>query len=368
MHTRRIRRLAPIAILPFLAMAAAAPAQASPAGGVTTHVTAHKAASRPMAAYVWSDGDTYYSYNSTGRAITVKDLPTPGDYEVVVDGLGRIAGSAIVGVTAYDTTNTCEVNGWSSSGRNLDAFVGCDNFDGDPTATLFDLVVTRPTSPPHGVYDYSFVYDSTSSGTLTTYQYNSDHKQNKVKFLSNGRYQVTLGGARSSGTHGTVQVSMYGFHGGECDLEGWHGSRAGEIVDVDCFDVNGVLADSEFTLIYASAGNLLGLTAKATANAFNNRSGAASYQPGVQYDSVRHAKVTVKNTGTGLYEVIFKGSEGTSANGGDIQITTLGENSQVCTVRDWLQSTTPTAFISCVVESDGAALFNAQFVVNWVVA
>jgi hypothetical protein len=69
------------------------------------------------------------------------------------------------------------------------------------------------------VYDYSFVYDSTASGTLTAYQYNSAHKKNKVKFLGDGRYQVTLGGARSSGTHGTVQVSMYGFHGGECNLE-----------------------------------------------------------------------------------------------------------------------------------------------------
>ena len=73
-----------------------------------------------------------------------------------MDGLGRI-GEAIVGVTAYDTTNTCEVNSWSPSGGDLDAFVGCDNFDGDPTATLFDLVVTRPTSPPHGVSDCSFV-------------------------------------------------------------------------------------------------------------------------------------------------------------------------------------------------------------------
>jgi hypothetical protein len=368
MHTHRVGRHVPIAILPLLALVAAAPAQASPGTGVTTRFTAHKAASHPLAAYVWSGGDKYYSYNSTGKAIKVTDLPTPGDYEVVVDGLGRIGGDAIVGVTAYDTTNTCEVNGWSPSGANLDAFVGCDNFDGDPTATLFDLVVTRPTSPPHGVYDYSFVYDSTASGTLTAYQYNSAHKKNKAKFLGEGRYQVTLGGARSSGTHGTVQVSMYGFHGGECNLEGWHGSRAGEIVDVDCFDINGILTDSEFTLIYASAGNLLGLNAKATANAYNNRSSAASYQPAVQYDSVRHAIVTVKNIGSGLYEVIFKGSEGTPANGGDIQVTTIGVNSQVCTVREWLQSKTPTAVISCVVESDGASLFDAQFVVNWMVA
>ena len=70
----------------------------------------------------------------------------------------------------------------------------------------------------------------------------------------------------------------------------------------------------------------------------------------------------------GLYEVIFKGSECTPANGGDIQVTTIGVNSQVCTVRDWLQSKTPTAVISCVVESDGASSFDAQFVVNWIVA
>jgi hypothetical protein len=367
MLTRRIRRLAPIAILPLVALAPPASAQAARAAPAATQAAAHKARSHPMAAYVWSHGNRYYRYNSTGKDIIVKDLPTAGEYEVVVGGLGSIANEAIVAVTAYDTTNTCEVSGWGPHGANLDAYVDCANFDGDPASTLFDLVVTHPSSPPPGVYDYSFVYDSTASGTLRTHQYNSDHKQNQVRFLGTGKYQVTLGGKRSSGRHGTVQISMFGSHGGECDLVGWHGSRAGEIVDVDCLDFNGVLTDSEFTLIYASTGNLLGLPARATANAFANRSSASSYSPPVQYDSVRHARVTVKNIGAGQYVVTFNGSEGTPAYGGDVQVTALGVNSQVCTVDFWSQAKAPAAHISCVVESDGASLFDAQFTVNWVV-
>jgi hypothetical protein len=368
MPTLRMLRLISVLVVPVCALATAPSAQASTLAAANAKVpAAQPAASYPMAAYVWSNSSGYYTYNSSGEPITVTDLSTAGEYEVIVDGLGPIGGDAIVAVTAYHTTGTCEVSGWSPSGSNLHAFVDCHDDDGNPAASLFDLVVTRPASPPNGVYDYSFVNDSTGSKTLSADQYNSAHKKNAVKFLSAGKYQVTFGGGKSSGTHGTVQLSMYGSTGGECDLVGWHGARTGEIVDVDCFGSNGVPEDSDFTLIYASASNLLGLNGIATANAFANRSGTASYRPSVQYDSVHAASVTVKHLGPGQYEVVFTGSEGTSANGGDVQVSAIGENGQVCTVDDWDQAKTPAAFLTCAVEADGAAPFDTQFVVNWVV-
>lgn len=368
MPASRMLRFIPVLVVPLCAFLPAVSAQAHQVAAIPAVHSVPASASRPTAAYVWSESTGYYTYNSARKPITVTALPVPGEYEVLIHGLGSIGGDAIAAVTAYDTSGTCEVGSWSASGRNLEVLVDCHDDDGNPAASMFDLVVTRPAAPPHGVFDYSFVYDSTASRTLRSYQYNSAHKKNTVKFLGTGQYRVTLGGPRSSGTRGTVQLSMVGETGGECDLVGWHGARSGQVVDVDCFNGNGVLVDSKFTLIYASASNLLGLNGVATGNAFADRDGAASYRPKIQYDSEKHASVTVKNLGPGQYEVLFSHSEGNPANGGDVQVSAVGENAQECNVELWEQGKTPAVIVDCAAESDGATLYNVEFVVNWVVA
>ncbi|MGO8955822.1 MAG: hypothetical protein ACLQFR_00395 [Streptosporangiaceae bacterium] len=48
-------------------------------------------------------------------------------------------------------------------------------------------------------------------------------------------------------------------------------------------------------------------------------------------------------------------------------MTPVGDNGQNCVVHYWSQGKTPSAHIACFVEADGAAPFDTQFVVNWVV-
>ena len=69
-------------------------------------------------------------------------------------------------------------------------------------------------------------------------------------------------------------------------------------MNVDCYGVGHVLADRDFIITYASANSIMGINGQVVANAFAN-SKAAVYQPAVQYDSAKGAKVTVAHLATG---------------------------------------------------------------------
>ena len=170
-----------------------------------------------MAGDLWSTDtapavDSCYGYNSTGGTVTVTTTST-GFYQATFGGLGSVVGSAIVQVSDYGDSATCAVGGWVAAAGNLVASVYCFGISsGLPVDTYFDLIVTRPTAVPHGTFDYSYVYKN--SGALSGYQYNSSRKKNSVTNPHPGRYQLTLGGPKSTGTHGTV--SGTGSNPGTC--------------------------------------------------------------------------------------------------------------------------------------------------------
>ena len=364
-----VPRLAMIVALlvPFSAMMLTAPASASQDGltSPSFRLAAHPDVPSAMAAYLWSGAPaSSYTYNSTGGSASVTN-PIIGQYQATFDGLGSIAGDTVPQVTTYQTAAICAVGGWQAAAGNLQVAVECFGLKGSPEAADFDVIVTHPVSAPGGVFDYAYAADGTRLGTLCCSEYNSAGKQNSVKFLGTGRYQVTLGGPKTSGTHGTVKVSPDGAVPGDCELVGWHGSSQGELVDVDCFSDSGARQDRSFTVTYASSTNLMGLNGKTEASALPS-STAAVYQPYVQYDSTRGARVTVARYSTGSYEVLFAGSEGTSANGGDIQVNAVGSSDRHCIVDTWAQQFTPAAYTRCFGNNGKAA--NSPFAVDWVVA
>ena len=211
----------------------------------------------------------------------------------------------------------------------------------------FTLLVTHPSSPPHGTFDYSLNTRANTSGKLTSFQFNSAHKQNSIKHLGTGKYQLTLGGPKTAGTQGIVKLSAYGNTPGDCELGGWKGSASGELVNVDCYGVGHVLADRDFIITYASANSIMGINGQVVANAFAN-SKAAVYQPAVQYDSAKGAKVTVAHLATGRYNVLTAGSAGNVAKfGGDVQVNAVGTNGRHCSVIGWAQELTPSIDIEC---------------------
>ena len=371
MTTRRTRHLIRLTI-PLAAAALAAAAVATPASALAGGAPRTPAAHNAVAAYMWWDDEntfpanavTEYSYNSTGDLITINSSAT-GEYTVDFGGLASIAGSAIVQVTTYEDNHNCAVAGWGTGGGGgrLSASVYCYTAAGAPVNSYFDLIVTRPTSAPHGTFDYSYVYKN--SGRLTAYQYNSAHKENTVKHLGTGKYQVTLGGPKTTGTTGIAKVSAYGAEPGDCELVKWYGSATGEIVDVDCYNVSHHAQNRNFMVTYASASNLMGQNGFTTANAFANGK-STIYQPSIQYDSAHGARVTVVHYTTGYYEVVAVGSGGNVAEwGGDVQVNAVGSSGIHCVSDGWDPQTNPSLDVYCYGVHGNAA--NSPFAIEWVV-
>jgi hypothetical protein len=215
------------------------------------------------------------------------------------------------------------------------------------------------------VLDYSWVYKP--NGRLTNrWSYNSSHKVNSVRHLATGEYQVTMPGPGRTGANaGTVKVTPYGIGGGSCQVFTWRTTRTGELVTVRCFKASGAPQDREFDIVYARGNNLMGQNGKTTANAYANGT-ATLYQPSVQFDSRRHARVTVVHLDRGLYEVILVGSNAGPFPGGfgNVQVSAVAGTLRYCTANP-RPTRTPTVFVDCVKAAGNAV--DTAFTVQWVV-
>lgn len=368
----KVRRLSCLALTVAAATtlgttALAAPALASPAA----QRSAHPAVSNAVAAYAWVDNgvEDYYDFNSkkSGSQAVLYSSSTQGIYEVEFANLGSIAGNANVQVTTYGDVRTCATSGWQADGTKLRVVVDCYDVNGALSTGDFDIVVTHPTSAPHGVFDYALDDHPNSSGTLTSNQYNSSHKQNSVKHLGTGRYQMLFGGPKTTGTRGVVHVTPFGAQAGNCEAESWTGSAKGELVNVDCFGPGPGHApqNREFTVTYTTSSSLMGINGQVVANAFANGK-APLYSPSVQFNSKKGAKVSVVHYRTGEYEVLAIGSGGnTDKWGGDVQVSAVGSKDQLCISDGWGQQLTPSLDVECFDKAGNSV--DAPFTVEWVV-
>jgi len=354
---------AALAGLASLAVPAAAFASRTPA--------AHPDVASAIAGYARSeagDAESYFAFDSADSApdaVSISQVLT-GQYQVTFAHLGSIASKAVVQLTTNDTTDTCSVGSWLPAGQDLQVAVGCfDLLTGAPSNGDFTVLVTQATGTPHGTFDYALNTRANTSGTLTSFQYNSAHKKNSVKFLGTGKYQLMFEGPKTSGTKGVVKVTPFGNAAGDCELVSWTGSGKGVLVNVDCYGPGHVLADRDFVVTYASANSLMGINGQIVANAFANSS-AAVYQPAVQYDSVRGAKVTVVNLDHGQYEVFVAGSAGNPVKfGGDVQVSAVSSLGRHCGLLGWSAQHTPAINVACW--DPKGKLVNSPFTVEWVV-
>jgi hypothetical protein len=383
MHASRLIRIGVLLAVPALgalAVTAAASAAAAsgprPAGSVIMpdHARGGPTVAEPAikpntaAGYLWSEGTSYYAYNSAGKAVTITDdAPVAGEYEVFFDGLQGIGDNGDVQVSSYDTVDTCPVVGWGSVSGAEEVDVACYTPSGtlDTTPQLFDVTITDPHTVPSGVYDYAWIEPDNKSFKLTgSGEYNSSHKVNQVKHLGTGSYEIVFPGPRSSGVHGTVEVTPFDAGGGTCLASGWKGTKAGEEVFVHCYSATGKAEDQFFTVVYASANNVLGLNHATDANVLASGKGAIS-APTEDYLSARGAKAIVIEYYAGAYEVVLAGSEGNSKLGGDVQVNAVNSRDYHCYVFDWGQETTPVVNLYCLnlKDQDVATPFTVQWVV-----
>jgi hypothetical protein len=316
-------------------------------------------------AYVVSEGLLLAgaAYDSVGGTVTASHLGT-GQYEVVFGHLGFPAGDAQV--TSLQGI-PCVVGSWTQIEADVDVFVDCYNSFGDPVDAGFEVLVTQPKTRPTGTLDYDWVYKG--SGRLTgVYQYNSSHKVNSVRHPATGEYVVTMPGpGRTGAGRGTVMVSAYGAEAGSCQVARWLTTTTGEQITVRCYDAGGAPQNRKFEIIYARGTNLMGQNGKTTANAFAN-GGGVMYQPKVQFDSRRGARVTIVHLDKGFYEAIFIGSPtNNNPNGGrgNILVTPVSSAPRTCEIQPTFAHVTIT-FISCsdARQNPADTAFTVQFVVN----
>src|SRR6202050_1017821 len=295
-----------------------------------------------IAGYAWS-GDTngYYTYDSTGRTASIEGDGT-GSYFAIFPGLQHIKGEH-VDVSTYGSGGPYLQQGTQPLATALFISVDCYSAGGALADSAFDVVVTQPTRAPGGVFDYDLV-PSARSGKLTgSGQYNSAGKTSSVEHLAAGRYQITMPGPAAAGVTGTAAVTGIdrGPAGG-CELAGWHGTRSGQVIDVDCFAVSGARQNRTFGVSYVAKGNLLGIGGLTSAYAFADRPAAIVYQPRTQYDSARGASVVIIRQSRGTYLVIPAGSAGpASANGGNVEVNAVGTADGRCYVSSWTQAVPP---------------------------
>ncbi len=379
--TRRARRISRLALTAAATTAAALTTAALTAAALTTTVPASAAETRPapspatsnaVAGYAWVENGTvesYYDFNSkVGNASAVMaHSSSAGVYQVEFANLGSVALDGVVQITSYGNDQDCVSSGWTNDSGNLLVIVGCYSRTGALTDGSFDVIVTHPTSPPHGVFDYAINTRANSSGPLTGNAYNSSHKQNSVKHLGTGRYQVLFGGPKTTGTQGVVHVTPFTSAPGNCEVVSWTGSAQGELVNVDCFapGPNPVPQNHAFIVTYATTSSLMGINSQVVANAFAD-STAQLYMPNDQFNSKKGAKVSIARYTTGEYEVLAFGSGGNTEKwGGDVQVNAVGSKDQVCISRGWSQQTNPSLIVNCFDKAGNLA--DAPFTVEWVV-
>jgi hypothetical protein len=387
-HANRGRIVVMLAISALGALAVAVPATAAAASQPQQHGVMRgypdgrpAARNRPaivdvLAGYAWSDGGSYYDYNSTGGSVAVSTVSGfPGIYQVSFGGLSGIGDTTgDVQVTAYDTSDTCAVVGWGPDSTNELVDVACytpaDALD--TSSQLFDVTITEPLKTPSGVYDYAWVNPDNKSVSLGGGfgEYNSAHKANRVEHLGTGRYEVVFPGPKSKGQHGTVEVTpyvpdtTYASGAGDCVDAGWTGTRTGVDVDVDCYSGTGARQNREFDVVYASASNVLGLGGAADANTLFSGKGVTA-TPVESYFSNRRATAVSAQSPAGNYAVLLPGSAGLSGDfGGDVQVGAVSGKDYHCIVDDWGTEPFPNITLECF-NSAGHAV-STPYALQWV--
>lgn len=357
------RRTIVTALVPLCAVATATPAAAAaPATGAPA---AMASALRPaFTGYLWSTSqdpppiDDFHAFDSAGGAVAVSHRAT-GEYTATF-GLSAFLPVPTVHVTTYGTTVNCDVVGLLVETSSMTVSVNCYSLSGAAAEdATFDLLAGEPSAQPPGTLDYATVLQG-----HIHFSSNSSHRANKVTHLGAGRYQLVFGGPAAKGVAGTVQVTTFN-PGGNCVVAGWHGTSAGELVDVDCFSASGHRADESFIVGYTRRGNLTGVRGAATADAFASRPTAASYQPTVQDNDTAGAHVAVQRITTGQYEVTFAGSGGPyGQGGGDVQASAAGTSDKLCYVVSWSGTTSPQALVNCVDNLGNPA--DSAFTIQWI--
>jgi len=286
--------------------------------------------------YVWANEassgnytpNPTYSHNSSGGAVEI-DSPSVGTYSVTFFGLGPVAGSGNVQVTAYsdDGPAHCNVDGWNPAGADLIIDIFCYDPAGALVDTRYDVLFTSTAGGISGLA-YAWANDAASASYTpsASYSYNGSGGAITATRSGVGGYAMTFDGiAGASGGH--YQVSAYGGGSEFCNVGGW----GAETVSIFCYDAAGTPVDVRYTVLYVETTS----TVDGLGYAWADDSGSASYSPDAFYAyNSEGGGITATRSSTGVYSMTFSDLGGAVA-GGHVQVSSYGGGSVFCTTIFW---------------------------------
>ncbi len=144
-----------------------------------------------------------------------------------------------------------------------------------------------------------------------------------------GPYSVRFAGLGGNGTPGgNVQVTAYGSGNESCKVVGWSSPNFDFIATVNCFDNNGNLVDTRYTVFvtWPQAERQLGYV-------WADQPSASSYSPSPAYAyNGGEGDMTITRSAQGRYSVRFAGLGGNGTPGGNVQVTAYGSGNELCKV------------------------------------
>jgi hypothetical protein len=222
-----------------------------------------------FSAYVWNNlisssgtPSITYQWNSTeGGPISSRNFDV-GKYLVSFPGLG-VAGSGyeVAAVTAYGFNSYCRTTGGViGGGLPADINVDCQDGAGNPTNSRFNLFFGHvPIHAPSWMWRHVGADGSpfTFSGWVSVGD-GGFGSQNNVRSGRNsvGRYWVRS--SDISTVPSSIALVANSGSNARCRIFAWGTTADGDTeVDVDCHDHSGNLADSDFSVIFASTHGVL---------------------------------------------------------------------------------------------------------------
>lgn len=211
----------------------------------------------PNMAYAWADQsgatsytpDASYAYNGSGGAITASRSAT-GTYEMEFAGLTAGTGLGHVQVTAYGSDALCRILRWDVISGSVVVSVGCQDSGGSPVDSRYTvLYVGADAASASTGFAWADARTSSSYAPSSSYVFN-DMREVTATRSSAGTYGMTFAGLGSITEGGHVQVSSYGAFNvaAVCNTDSW-GSVDDFEIDVECYDDNGALVDSRYTVL-----------------------------------------------------------------------------------------------------------------------
>lgn len=302
--------------------------------------------------WVWADQPTSSSYTpstayqfSTGAASTVT-RSGQGAYTVRFTNLGSGFTAGRTGnaqVSAYGTGAYCKVSNIVAGSSHVDVDVRCfDDQDGNPADSRYVAFYGRQLykgfADARGTSGYVLSHSTTYASTTNANSASSANDSggiNTITQTGTGQYTVVFPGMDEFDA--AVHVTAYGTDNRRCQVQGWLAWGGSLTVAVVCTTPAGTKANSKFLLSVAGNGHLArqDAGANATAYAWGNDPGAASYTPNTSFQgNDLGANLIVERSGTGNYQIHVP-HPGVTVSKDAVLVTAYGSTGSQCTASAW---------------------------------